>query len=74
VETAYHLLYLELLDFMLAEAAVLQTVANQDFLVMETTQPQTTVEQQVKQTLAVVVALAADKLVQEIGILAALVL
>jgi hypothetical protein len=70
VEAAYHLLYLELLDFMLAEAAVLQTVAYQDFLVMETTQPQTTVEQQVKQTLAVVVALAADKLVQEIGILA----
>jgi hypothetical protein len=70
VEAAYHLLYLELLDFMLAEAAVLRTVAYQDFLVMETTQPQTTVEQQVKQTLAVVVALAADKLVQEIGILA----
>ena len=49
-------------------------VGNQDFLVMETTQPQTTVEQQVKQTLAEEQALAADKLVQEIGIRAALVL
>jgi hypothetical protein len=70
VETAYHLLYLELLDFMLAEAAVLQTVAYQDFLVMETTQPQTTLEQRVKQTLAVVVALVAGCLVAETQILA----